>query len=415
MEDYSDIDKLAKDATKELEETLHNPGIEPKKEEKQAYVPPGEEKSELEFNISDLLQVVRKHNASDLHIKEGSPPVVRIHGELYPIGEYRLTSEDCQKLILQVCNKSQFRRLVSGKEIDIAYSEQGVRFRISAFLQKSSLSAAIRMLQTEIPTFEELNLPPQLSDLVSHKHGLVLVTGPAGTGKSTTLAAMVDYINKNYAKHIITIEDPIEYLHTSQKSLISQREVGRDTLSFRAGLKHALRQDPDVLLIGEIRSPETIIIATQAAETGHLVLSTLHTPNAVQSINRLLDVFSGDIQKQMRLLLASNLRGIVSQRLLSRIDGEGLVPAIEILIITPTIASIIIEGKVNDIYQYMKQGRFEGMITLNQSLYSLYEKGIISYDDALYNSDESTELKMMMDGHVSKTTIADDDSLVSWI
>lgn len=415
MEDHSDIDKLAKDATRELEKTFHDSRMKSIEEKGQTDESPGEEKSELEFDLTDLLQVVRKYNASDLHIKEGSPPIVRIHSELFPVGEYRLTSEDCQKLIFQACNQSQFARLVSGKEIDIAYSDGGARFRISAFLQKSTFSAAIRMLQTDIPKFEDLNLPTQLSELASHKHGLVLVTGPAGTGKSTTLAAMVDHINRNKAKHIITIEDPIEYLHTSKKSLISQREVGTDTLSFSTGLRHSLRQDPDVILIGEIRSPETIIIATQAAETGHLILSTLHTPNAVQSINRLLDVFSGDIQKQMRLLLASNLIGVVSQRLLSRIDGEGLVPAIEILIITPTISSLIIEGKINDIYEFMKQGRFEGMITLNQSLYDLYEKGMISYEDALYNSDESTELKMMIDGHTSKTSIADDDTLVSWI
>ncbi|MCD4783543.1 MAG: PilT/PilU family type 4a pilus ATPase [Candidatus Eremiobacteraeota bacterium] len=415
MEDHSEFDKLAEDATKELEKSFHDSRMKSLEKKEQPTESKGEEKSEFEYDLTDLLQVVRKYNASDLHIKEGSPPIIRIHSELFPVGEYRLTSEDCQKLIFEVCNRSQFERLISGKEIDIAYSDGGTRFRISAFLQKSTFSAAIRMLQTEIPKFEALNLPTELSELVSHKHGLVLVTGPAGTGKSTTLAAMVDHINEKSAKHIITIEDPIEYLHISKKSLISQREVGSDTLSFFTGLKNALRQDPDVILIGEIRSPETIMIATQAAETGHLILSTLHTPNAVQSINRLLDVFSGDVQKQMRLLLANNLRGVVSQRLINRIDGEGLVPAIEILTITSTIASLIVEGKVGDIYQFMKQGKLEGMITLNQSLYDLYEKGMISYEDALYNSDESTELKMMMDGHMSRPSIADDDTLVSWI
>jgi len=373
------------------------------------------EPEEMDYNFSDLLQVVKKHNASDLHIKEGSPPMVRLDGNLFAIGEYRLSSEDSRELILSACNRFQEEMLRRGKEVDILYTDGGARFRINAYLQKSTYSASIRMLRTDIPTFKDLNLPDQLAQLLSHKHGLILVTGPAGTGKSTTLAAMIDYINTNQSKHIITIEDPIEYIHSPKKCLITQREVGTDTLSFKRGLKYSLRQDPDVILIGEMRDPDTIFTSAQASETGHLVLSSLHTPNTTQAIYRILDVFTGENQKQMRLLLASNLLGIVSQRLIPRVDTSGRVPAVEILVITPTISSYIVEGKINEIYPFISQGRSYGMQTMNYSLYNLYQKGIISYDNAMSNSDQQTELRMMIEGHSSTSGTSRDDSLISWI
>ncbi len=414
--DFLEIEKMAEDATLQLNRIFSNSEASVSEKVRLAIEASAqEEESQLEFDFGDLLQVLRKHDASDLHLKEGSPPMVRINGDLFSVGEHKLTPRECRELIFSICNRHQLERLIQGKEIDIAYSDMGARFRINAFLQKSTYSASVRMIKTEIPTFRDLSMPEQVADLVSYRHGLVLVTGPAGSGKSTTLAAMVNHINTNQAKHIITIEDPIEYIHDSKKCLISQREIGTDTLSFYTGLKYSLRQDPDVILIGEMRDPPTIFIAAQAAETGHLVLSTLHTPNAVQAINRILDVFSGDNQKQMRLLLASNLRGVISQRLLPRRDQEGRVPAVEIMMMTPTISSLILEEKVNDIHQYIYKGKSDGMQTLNQSLYKLLEKGIIDADIALYHSDQPNELKLMIDGKHGTAHGMDDGTLVTWI
>lgn len=413
--DYFDLDVLGEKATQELGDIFESSSLEIEAKVREEKVMEIIEEAELDYDFSDLLLVMRKHNASDLHIKEGSPPMVRMNGDLFPVGDYKLTAEDCARFILSAANRFQQQLLLEGKEIDIAYDDGGARYRINSYLQKSSFSASIRMLRTDIPSFKDILLPPQLADLMAHKHGLILVTGPAGTGKSTTLAAMIDYINRNQARHIITIEDPIEYLHTPIKCLISQREVGSDTLRFETGLKYALRQDPDVILIGEMRDPDTVFTALQAAETGHLVMSSLHTPNSVQAINRVLDVFTGENQKQIRLLLASNLIGVVSQRLIPRIDGEGRIPVVEIMIMTPTIASLIIEEKVSDIYQFISQGRSYGMQTMNQSLYAFYKKGIISYDDAMSYSDYQTEMRMMMDGNISEGSAMGDDSLMSWV
>ncbi len=413
--DYFDLDVLGEKATQELGDIFETSSLEIKPVISEKEAMEIIEEVELDYDFSDLLLVMRKHNASDLHIKEGSPPMVRMNGDLFPVGDYKLTAEDCARFILGPCNNFQQQQLLSGKEVDIAYDDGGARYRINAYLQKSSFSASIRMLRTDIPSFKDIHLPPQLADLMAHKHGLVLVTGPAGSGKSTTLAAMIDHINRTQARHIITIEDPIEYLHTPSKCLISQREVGTDTLRFETGLKYALRQDPDVILIGEMRDPDTVFTALQAAETGHLIMSSLHTPNSVQAINRVLDVFTGDNQKQIRLLLASNLIGVVSQRLIPRIDGEGRVPVVEIMVVTPTIASLIIDENVSDIYQFISQGRSYGMQSMNQSLYALYKRGIISYDDAMQYSDYQTEIRMMMDGNISESSSMGDDSLMSWV
>ncbi|MFP4496653.1 MAG: type IV pilus twitching motility protein PilT [Vulcanimicrobiota bacterium] len=431
--DNTDLEFLAKSATEELNqlfgskvdknknlkklrEAAEKASQKKKKTQPEASIKPRETSDK--FDIKELLQVMVTHEASDLHLKEGSPPMVRIHGDLYPVGDESLTARETREMVFDICKPSQKIILDNGREVDFAYSYREGRFRINAYWQKSTLSASVRMIKEKIPTFESLNLPSSIKNLMAHKHGLVLVTGPTGSGKSTTLAAMINYLNENKAIHIVSIEDPIEYIHTHKRALITQREVGADTLSFKMALKYSLRQDPNVILIGEMRDPETIMIAAQAAETGHFVLSTLHTPNTVQAITRVTDVFDEDSQKQIRLLLASNLRGIVSQRLLSRVDGKGRVPIVEIMINTPTIASLILEGEVNEIYKYINEGATLGMQTMNQSLYYSYKEGLISYEDALANSDHPTELRMSLEGYISSSDVfktGEDGSLMSWL
>jgi twitching motility protein PilT len=429
-----DLDSIALEATSELEKVLKskNMGAQlgssaSRRSSSESHRGSAKKQDhsdeEGDFTIQDLLSVMNEHSASDLHIKEGAPPMVRIDGDLYPIGETKLTARDCERLIFSACSKNQQAMLAKGKTIDFAYSFDGIRYRANAFLQKSTYSASIRMIRVKVPTLEEMHLPSHISSMLDHKNGLVLVTGPAGSGKSTTLAVMIDYINERKPLHIVTIEDPIEYYHAHKKSLITQREIGADTNSFEAALKYSLRQDPNVILIGEMRDPDTIMIATRAAETGHLVLSTLHTPNCVQAISRMLDVFTGENRKQMRLLLANNLRGVLSQRLIPTINGDGRVPAVEIMIITSTISSLILDGNVNEIYPYIQDGKLDGMQTMNQSLLNLYESGFISYESALAASDQSTELRMLIEGHTTSFTSlkdqqdnnADDDTLMSWI
>ena len=272
------------------------------------------------------------------------------------------------------------------------------------------------MLRTEMPTVDELNLPPVLKQLSSLHSGLVLVTGPAGSGKSTTLAAMIEHINSTLKKHVITIEDPIEFVHRDKQSIVTQREIGSDTHSFGEALRQALRQDPNVILIGEMRDAETVLTAAAAAETGHLVLSTLHTQNTVQSVDRMLDYFSGDQQRQFRLLLSNVLRGVVSQRLLQRADQSGRVAALEVLMVTPTISSLILEGKTNEIYPYLQQGGTEGMQTFTASLSRLYEQGLITKEEAIYHADQPTEFRLEVEGHTTgMAQYTEGDTLMNWL
>ncbi|MDQ7822019.1 MAG: PilT/PilU family type 4a pilus ATPase [Candidatus Eremiobacteraeota bacterium] len=370
---------------------------------------------ELGFDLNDLLQVMIKHGASDLHLKEGAPPTVRLEGDLVPVGNQVLSDKECKYLVLSSMSKSLRRQLLEKKEIDFAYAIPEARFRVNAFLQKSTVSGSYRMLRTEIPSIEELGLPPFLKRFASINHGLILVTGPAGCGKSTTLASIVDYINTNRKLHVVTVEDPIEFVHKDKMSIVTQREVGIDTPSFLDALKASLRQDPNVILIGEMRDSETILTAAIAAETGHLVFSTLHTPNTTQAIQRIVDVFSGDQQKQFRLLLSTTLRGVISQRLLNKKDNEGRIPAVEIMVVTPTISSLIMENKVNEIYQYMVQGQTEGMQTFTAALTKLYEAGLISKEDAMYHADQPTEFRLGVEGHTTGSTSIPEDSLMSWL
>jgi twitching motility protein PilT len=372
--------------------------------------------SEIKFDLDDLLQVMLKHEASDLHIKAGAPPTVRLDGELLPVGNQVLTERDCRRLILPILNHIQRKSLAQCREVDLAHTTQNGRFRVNAFLQKGTVSAAFRLLKLQIPSMEEINLPSQIKKLANLNHGLILVTGPAGSGKSTTLAAIIDYINTHRKLHIVTIEDPIEFMHTDKLSLVTQREIGLDTTSFTEALKQALRQDPNVVLIGEMRDPETIMTAVIAAETGHLVLSTLHTPNTIQAVDRIVDVFSGDQQKQFRFLLANNLRGVISQRLLNRKDESGRIPAVEVMMVTPTVASLILEGKTNEIYPHMVQGGTEGMQTFTASLTKLFEAGLITKEEALYHAEQPTEFRLGIEGHTTGATSAiQDESLMSWL
>jgi twitching motility protein PilT len=355
--------------------------------------------SSINFTLNTLLKVLIKYKASDLHIKPGVRPVVRLEGELIPVGNTVLQEADTQKLILDSMPDSVLRKFYQQGYVDYAYAIPDGRFRINAYLQRSAVSAAVRCLSADVPSFQDLNLPDSLGKIVEVNHGLILVTGPAGNGKSTTLASMIHHLNSSQKKHIITIEDPIEYVHKDEKSFISQREIGADTSSFFDALKQALRQDPNVILIGEMRDPETIWTAVMAAETGHLVLSTLHTPNAIQSIDRILDPFSGEQQRQFRELLARSLRAVVSQRLIPKADGSGRVPAVEIMITTPTIASLIAEGNTSEIYTYISQGESEGMQTFTESLTKLYQSGLVSKEIALFYAEHPTEFRLGIEGH----------------
>jgi len=363
--------------------------------------------SNLSFDLNKLLDVVIKHKASDLHIKPGTRPIARLDGELVAIGNVALTEADTHKLILEGMPESARARLSQQGYVDYAYTYSEARFRINVFRQQSSLCAAIRFLRLDIPTFDELMLPSVLEKISRLNNGLVLVTGPAGTGKSTTLAAIIESINKTQRKHVITIEDPIEFVYTDKESFITQCEIGTDAPNFSEALKRSLRQDPNVLLIGEMRDADTIWTAAMAAETGHLVFSTLHTPNTIQAINRIIDVFPGDQQRQFRSLLAHTLRAVVSQRLLPRADRSGRIVAVEVMIVTPTIASLIADGTSHEIYEYITQGTHEGMQTFTESLTKLYQSGLITKEAALYYAEHPTEFRLGVEGYTSGSSQMD--------
>jgi len=352
--------------------------------------------------LDSLLRQMLALGASDLHLKAAAPPMARAHGVLKPLSERPLSLPECENLIFSSMTHSQQQEFMETKELDFAYGLHGHgRFRVNAYFQRGTVSAAFRSVRLDIPSFEELRLPPVLRGLCDHRDGIILLTGATGTGKSTTLASMIDFINATQRRHIVTIEDPIEYIHMDKMSIISQREVGIDTESFTVALKQALRQDPDVILIGEMRDPETIITALTAAETGHLVLSTLHTQNTTQALERIMDALPEANRKMFMVQLATSLRGIVSQRLLTRLDGAGLVPAIEVLIATPTIKSLVMEGKFSEMYQYISGGRFDGMQTFTQSLIDLYQSGLVTEKEAYSKADRPTEFRLAIEGHIT--------------
>ncbi len=349
------------------------------------------------MTIQDLLQKTVFAEASDLHLTVGSPPTLRIEGDLQPVpGTAELKPEEVEDLVSQLLSDEQNQRLKEEREIDLSFSFSDVaRFRVNAFYQKGYPSAALRLIPFKIPTIEELNLPKILYDFCKMPQGFVLITGPAGQGKSTTLAGMINEINETRKVHIITIEDPIEYVFESKKALIAQREMHLDTLSWSTALRSALREDPDVVLVGEMRDFETIAAAVTIAETGHLVLATLHTNSAAQTVNRVIDVFPENQQQQIKAQLSTSLEGIISQRLISAIDG-GRLPACEVLLATPAVRSVIREGKTHQIDNIIATSYELGMISLNRSLAELVKAGKISLDVAKMRTLNPEELIRMI-------------------
>jgi twitching motility protein PilT len=333
--------------------------------------------------IGELMRMVAEKDASDLHLKVGSPPCLRVHGILQPTELPVLTPQDTEEMAMSIMNERQKERFYEKAEADFAYSMPGVgRFRINVYRQRGSASLALRRVTFEHPSIEELNLPPVILNLAEEPRGLILVTGTAGSGKTTTLSVMIDHINETRQAHVVTIEDPIEVLHRDKKSVISQREIGIDTDSYADALRHVVRQDPDVILIGEMRDPETVSAALSAAEMGNLVLSTLHTIDATETINRVIDFFPPYQQNQIRIMLASILRGIISMRLLPMI-GEGRIPAVEVMVMTATIREFVLKpDETVKIKDAIEQGDYYGMQTFEKSLLSLYKAGKVTIKDA---------------------------------
>ncbi len=354
------------------------------------------------MNINDLLKIAVERKASDLHLKVGSHPVIRVDGDLIPLAELkRLMQEDTIAMAFSIMNARQKQRFKEEYEIDIAYSVPGLgRFRCNVFQQRGAVGLVLRVIPARIQSIRELMLPPVLEKLCEERRGLILCTGTTGSGKSTSLAAMIDYINSTRTEHVMTIEDPIEFLHRDKKSIVNQREIDVDTRAFAPALRSALRQDPDVILVGEMRDYETIETALLAAETGHLVFSTLHTLDATETINRIISVFPPHHQKQIRIQLGQVLKAVVSLRLLPRADGIGRVPAVEVLISTPYIRDCIEnKEKTKYIREQIALGTSQyGMQTFDQSLFQLYKSGLITLDEALRRASNPDEFKLKIQG-----------------
>lgn len=352
-----------------------------------------------EFNINGFLAKAISIGASDVHLRADDYPIIRKDGKIIKIDMPKLTEDDLTIVVNIMVPKLARSRVSSAYDMDFSYEIKGLsRFRVNLSRQLGKSALVIRNIPYTVKTIQELNLPIALDQFVGLNNGLVLVTGPTGSGKSTTLASLIDSININYQKHIITIEDPIEFVFTGKKSIVSQRQVGADTPSFPEGVKYAMRQDPDVILIGEIRDRDTVEAALKAAETGHLVFATLHTNDAVQTINRIVNMFEPQNREFVRSQVASILRGTIAQKLVNCKKGEGRYPACEILVATPTIKDFIIKDQLEQIYDLVKKGSFNDMLTLNMSLYKLFEKEIITQEEALANSDTKNELQQMFKG-----------------
>lgn len=352
-----------------------------------------QKENKLSPELKKHLERLVREEGSDLHISAGSPPLLRIDGNLDPVGSGNLTSDQTRDIVHSMMSSLEVERLNSMKEIDFSFQVEGLgRFRANAFVQQGSVSCAVRRIPDKIRTFEALGLPPIVHDLIRRPNGLILVTGPTGSGKSTTLASMVDQINSRRKGHILTIEDPIEFVHTRKMSVVSQRQVYHDTESFSSALKVALRQDPDVVLIGEMRDLETIQTALTIAETGHLTLTTLHTNSAARTINRIIDVFPGEHKLIIRSQLSLVLEGIISQILIPKIGG-GLVLACEVLVATPAIRAMIREDKVHQIPGYMEIGQKFGMQCLNAELFRLVKNSLITKETALHHSPDPEQLE----------------------
>jgi twitching motility protein PilT len=351
----------------------------------------------MDFDFSDVLLAVMERNASDLHLTAGSPPMIRQHGKLNALDYPALTPQQTREVVYSILTNDQRQRLETDWQIDLAYSIPGkARFRVNAYFQRASLSAAFRLIPSEMPKLRDLHLPPILQDFTKKPRGFVLVTGPTGSGKSTTLAAMLDMINEERHEHILTIEDPIEFLHKHKKCIVNQRELGADAQSFSLGLKAALRQDPDVILVGEMRDLETISTALTAAETGHLVFATLHTQDTAQTVDRIVDVFPPEQQQQVRVQLSVSLQGIVTQQLLPKADGQGRTVAVEVLVPTPAVRNLIREGKTHQIYSTLQTGNQFGMQTMDSALAQLVREQKITRELAEARSSTPEELRRLM-------------------
>jgi twitching motility protein PilT len=366
----------------------------------------------MAIDLSTILNFAVKEKASDVHMKAGLPPILRLNGNLIPLKNHpRMAPDEVSQCALTLMNDSQKETFKKKQQVDIAHSVPGLgRFRVNIFKQRGAVGIVLRVIPMQIQSFEELHLPPVLEKLAQEMRGLVLVTGITGSGKSTTLAAMLDYVNNNRSCNVVSVEDPIEFLHRDKKSIINQREIGVDTNSFADALRGALRQDPDVIMVGEMRDIETIEIALTAAETGHLVLSTLHTIDAMETINRIVSVFPPYQQKQIRIQLAGVLKGVISQRLLIMSDGLGRVPAVEVLVTTARIRECIEDKeKTKEIKDAIEKGHTTyGMQTFDQSLFSLIDQGLITYDEALKQSSNPDDFALKQSG-VSSTSGSDDE------
>jgi len=349
-------------------------------------------------SLHQLLKVMVEKGATDLHVTTGTPPQIRVDGRLVPLAMDPLNGADTKNLCYSILTDAQKHKFEANNELDLSFGVKGLsRFRANMFMQRGAMAAAFRMIPYKFMTFQELGLPAVVEELTKRPRGLVLVTGPTGSGKSTTLASMINKVNEERHEHVITIEDPIEYLHPHKNCVVNQREVGADTESFKTSLKYILRQDPDVVLIGEMRDLETIEAALTTAETGHLVFATLHTNSAVQTINRIIDVFPPYQQSQIRAQISFVLEGVLCQQLLPRSGGKGRILSLEIMIPNAAIRNLVREDKIHQIYSIMQVGQTKfGMQTMNQSLASLYTKGLITLDVAMGRTPDQEELRQML-------------------
>jgi len=353
--------------------------------------------SDYSTQLAELLEITIQEQASDLHLSNGHPPILRLCGRLFPLKKRKnLSSDDTAALARLLMTEEQYQRFLKNREIDFSYNFQNkARFRVNVYFQSNRVSAVLRLIPAKIKTISELNLPPILREFTRATQGFVLVTGPSSHGKSTTLAALIDQINHERTDHIVTIEDPIEYVFEDDQSIIDQREVHQDTLSFAAALRSTFRQDPDVIMVGEMRDLETIATAITAAETGHLVFATLHTNSAAQTIHRIVDSFPASQQEQIRAQLSGSLLGVVSQRLVPTIDNK-LIPACEVMMATPAVANLIRENRIHELPLVIETSADRGMISLNRSLADLVKKGIVSLETALRYSLSPIELRMLL-------------------
>ncbi|MCW8919025.1 MAG: PilT/PilU family type 4a pilus ATPase [Gammaproteobacteria bacterium] len=349
------------------------------------------------MDFDSLLKLMVHKNGSDLFITAGIPPSMKINGKIMPVSKGSLTPDQAKQIVYGIMNEAQIAEFENTHECNFALSRSGIgRFRVNVFMQRNQAGMVLRKIETKIPSFTDLNLPDSLKDLAMTKRGIILFVGGTGTGKSTSLASMVDYRNTNSHGHIITIEDPIEYVHQHKGCIVTQREVGIDTRTFDDALVNTLRQAPDVILIGEIRHPETMEHAIAFAETGHLCLATLHANNSNQALDRIINFFPEERRSQLLMDLSLNLKAVISQRLIPTVDGQGRRAAIEILINTPLMADLILKGEVHEIKSLMKKSREAGMKTFDQALYELFREGLISEEDALRNADSANEVRMLI-------------------